>query len=68
MKQYNFILSPSDFTWENPLSARKVSLAGAWRWAGILAKFNPSADAVLFRSVNGRKTYRLWNTLPKGEK
>jgi len=67
MKTYNFILAPSAFTWENPLSSRKVTLAGAWRWAGILAKFNSDADAILFRSVNGRKTYRLVNTLPKGE-
>jgi hypothetical protein len=62
-KQYNFILTPSDFTWENPLSARKVTLAGAWRWAAVLAKFNPSAKAILFRSVNGRKTYRLINLM-----
>jgi hypothetical protein len=73
MKTYNFILSPSspyhNFDLRiNIFSSRKVTLAGAWRWAGILAKFNPDCDTVLFRSVNGRKTYRLVNALPKGAK
>jgi hypothetical protein len=67
MKQYNFILTPSSYsTFDNPLSTRDVTLAGAWRWAGILARFNPSADKILFRAVNGRKTYTLVNAKPKG--
>ena len=64
MKQYNFIVLPqlSSFnTWENPLSSRKVGLAGAWRWAETLLNFNYNCDAVIFKSQGGRKEYRLDN-------